>query len=132
MENIQNKTQKVNLDFKNSRYATGRRKTSIAKVWLKKGTGKIYVNGKIYSEYFASENHKMQITRPFELINQFRILSSRSPDLKKPRVHHPKKFGGKSPRSVIGNNTNANPREHHINIIPIETHVNKKNREKII
>tara|TARA_S200000501_G_scaffold242258_1_gene226944 strand:+ start:532 stop:963 length:432 start_codon:yes stop_codon:yes gene_type:complete len=70
MENIQTKTQKVNLDFKDSRYATGRRKTSIAKVWLKKGTGKIYVNGKIYSEYFANDNHRMQITRPFEIINQ--------------------------------------------------------------
>ena len=70
MENIQTKTQKVNLDFKDSKYATGRRKTSIAKVWLKKGTGKIYVNGKIYSEYFANDNHRMQITRPFEIINQ--------------------------------------------------------------
>ena len=72
MENIQTKikTQKINLDFKDSKYATGRRKTSIAKVWLKKGTGKIYVNGKIYSEYFANDNHRMQITRPFEIINQ--------------------------------------------------------------
>ena len=48
----------------------GRRKTSIARVWLKKGSGKIYVNGKLFSDYFASDNHKMQITRPFELINQ--------------------------------------------------------------
>ena len=36
----------------------------------KKGSGKIYVNGKLYSDYFADNNHKMQITRPFELINQ--------------------------------------------------------------
>ena len=64
------KKTKIKLDFKDSKYATGRRKTSIAKVWLKKGSGKIYVNGKIYSEYFSSNNHKMQITRPFELINQ--------------------------------------------------------------
>ena len=64
------KKPKLNLDFKDSKYATGRRKTSIAKVWLKKGTGKIYVNGKFYNEYFVSENHKMQITRPFEIINQ--------------------------------------------------------------
>ena len=72
MENTQtlSKTPKLKLDFKDSKYATGRRKTSIAKVWLKKGTGKIYVNGKLFSEYFASDNHKMQITRPFELINQ--------------------------------------------------------------
>jgi len=64
------KTPKIKLDFKDSKYATGRRKTSIAKVWLKKGSGKIYVNGKLYSEYFASDNHKMQIVRPFEIINQ--------------------------------------------------------------
>ena len=64
------KTTKIKLDFKESKYATGRRKTSIAKVWVKKGTGKIYVNGKLYNEYFADNNHKMQITRPFELINQ--------------------------------------------------------------
>ena len=72
MENTQSnlKTPKIKLDFKDSKYATGRRKTSIAKVWLKKGSGKIYVNGKLYSEYFASDNHKMQIVRPFEIINQ--------------------------------------------------------------
>ena len=48
MENIQqsSKTTNIDLDFKNSKYATGRRKTSIAKVWLKKGSGKIFVNGK--------------------------------------------------------------------------------------
>ena len=72
MENTQStsKTTKLKLDFKDSKYATGRRKTSIAKVWLKKGSGKIYVNGKLYSEYFSSDNHKMQITKPFELIKQ--------------------------------------------------------------
>ena len=64
------KKPKLNLDFKDSKYATGRRKTSIAKVWVKKGSGKIYVNGKLFSDYFSSENHKMQITRPFEIINQ--------------------------------------------------------------
>ena len=72
MENstVTSKSSKLKLDFKESKYATGRRKTSIAKVWLKKGSGKIYVNGKIYSDYFSSDNHKMQITKPFELIKQ--------------------------------------------------------------
>ena len=72
MENINSNTKKtkINLDFKDSKYATGKRKTSIAKVWLKKGSGKIYVNGKLYQDYFSNDNHKMQITRPFELINQ--------------------------------------------------------------
>ena len=64
------KKPKLKLDFKDSKYATGRRKTSIAKVWVKKGSGKIYVNGKLFNEYFASNNHQMLITRPFEIINQ--------------------------------------------------------------
>jgi small subunit ribosomal protein S9 len=67
---ISTKKPKIKLDFKDSKYATGRRKKSIAKVWLKKGTGKIYVNGKLFSEYFSSEFHHLQITRPFEIINQ--------------------------------------------------------------
>ena len=67
---ISEKPKKIKLDFKDSKYATGRRKKSIAKVWVKKGTGKIYVNGRLYNEYFTSGSHKMQITRPFEIINQ--------------------------------------------------------------
>ena len=72
MENTESisKSPKLKLDFKDSKYATGRRKTSIAKVWIKKGSGKIYVNGKLFTDYFSNDNHKMQITRPFELINQ--------------------------------------------------------------
>ena len=51
------KKPKLKLDFKDSKYATGRRKTSIAKVWLKKGSGKIYVNGKLFNEVnFASSS----------------------------------------------------------------------------
>jgi len=64
------KTPKLNLDFKDSKYATGRRKTSIAKIWLKKGSGKIYVNGKNYEDYFKRANHKIQLLRPFEIIDQ--------------------------------------------------------------
>ena len=59
-----------NLDFKDSKYATGRRKKSIAKVWLKKGSGKIIVNGKDYEKYFKRVNHKSELTKPFEIINQ--------------------------------------------------------------
>ena len=55
MENLQTniKSPKLKLDFKDSKYATGRRKTSIARVWLKKGSGKIYVNGKLFSDNFS-------------------------------------------------------------------------------
>ena len=55
---------KVKLDFKDSKYATGRRKKSIAKVWLKKGSGSMYVNGKKMSEYFKKENLQTAVYRP--------------------------------------------------------------------
>ena len=70
MDASPNKSEKIKLDFKDSKYATGKRKTSIAKIWLKKGSGKIYVNGKNYEDYFKRANHKMQLLRPFEIINQ--------------------------------------------------------------
>ena len=70
METSENLTQKDKVDFKDSKYATGRRKTSIAKIWLKKGSGKILVNGKNYDDYFKRDTHKMQLLRPFEIINQ--------------------------------------------------------------
>ena len=59
-----------NTNFKDSKYATGRRKKSIAKVWLKKGSGKIIVNGKNYEDYFKRVNHKSELIKPFEIINQ--------------------------------------------------------------
>ena len=70
MEISQDRSKKVKLDFKDSKYATGRRKTSIAKVWLKKGSGNIYINGKSYENYFKGSNLKMQLLKPFEIINQ--------------------------------------------------------------
>ena len=69
MENTQStaKTPKLKLDFKDSKYATGRRKKSIAKVWLKKGSGNIYVNGLKMSEYFKRPVHQIIVTRPLEI-----------------------------------------------------------------
>ena len=60
----------TDISFKDSKYATGKRKTSIARIWLKKGTGKIVVNGKNYDSYFKRASHKMQLLRPFEILNQ--------------------------------------------------------------
>ena len=62
--------QTVITNFKDSKYATGRRKKSIAKIWLKKGTGKIIINGKNYNDYFKRKNHISELIRPFEIINQ--------------------------------------------------------------
>jgi small subunit ribosomal protein S9 len=47
-------------------YATGRRKVSAARVWLRKGTGQITVNGKSLVAYFKREVLQMIIKQPFE------------------------------------------------------------------
>jgi len=61
---------KIKLDFKNSKYATGRRKRSIARVWLKKGSGVIHVNGKKMSDYFKKPNLQIAIFRPLTLVKR--------------------------------------------------------------
>ena len=55
----------IRLDFKDGKYATGRRKKSIARVWLKKGSGDINVNGKKMIDYFKNQNLQTAIFRPF-------------------------------------------------------------------
>jgi small subunit ribosomal protein S9 len=50
-----------------SYYGTGKRKSSIARVWLKPGTGKITVNNKTLDEYFGRETSKMVVRQPLEL-----------------------------------------------------------------
>ena len=70
---------KIKLDFKDSKYATGRRKKSIARVWLKKGSGSIYVNGKKMVEYFKKPNLQIAICRPLTILkreNEFDIRCS--------------------------------------------------------
>jgi small subunit ribosomal protein S9 len=48
-------------------YGTGKRKSSIARVWLKPGSGKIIVNDKSLDEYFGRETSKMVVKQPLEL-----------------------------------------------------------------
>ena len=62
-----NLQKKIKLDFKDGKYATGRRKRSIAKVWVKKGSGNIHVNGMKMSEYFKRPVHQIIVTRPLEI-----------------------------------------------------------------
>ena len=62
--NTQATNKKIKLDFKDSKYATGRRKKSIAKVWLKKGYGMIHVNGIKMIEYVKKSNLQTAIFRP--------------------------------------------------------------------
>ena len=62
-----NKIKKIKLNFTDGKYATGRRKRSIAKVWVKKGSGQIYVNGKKMNDYFKRPVHQIIVTRPLEV-----------------------------------------------------------------
>ncbi|MFZ4427864.1 MAG: 30S ribosomal protein S9 [Saprospiraceae bacterium] len=48
--------------------ATGRRKCSVARVYLKKGEGKIEVNGKDYKEYFPQVHVQGTVTSPLETV----------------------------------------------------------------
>ena len=77
--NIESINKKIKLDFKDSKYATGRRKRSIAKVWLKKGSGIISVNGKKMVDYFKKQNLQISIFRPLTLVkreNEFDVKCS--------------------------------------------------------
>jgi len=66
----QSNNNKVKFDMKDSKYATGRRKKSIAKVWLRKGSGVIYVNGKKMIDYFHKQNLQIAIFRPLTISNR--------------------------------------------------------------
>lgn len=48
-------------------YGTGKRKTSIAKVWMRVGDGKIIVNKKPLNEHFPSDNSRMIVKSPLSL-----------------------------------------------------------------
>jgi small subunit ribosomal protein S9 len=50
-------------------YGTGRRKTSVARVFIKKGKGDIVVNGKPLDAYFARETGRMVVRQPLEVAN---------------------------------------------------------------
>lgn len=58
-------------------YGTGRRKSSVARVWIKAGSGKMTVNGRELSQYFAREAHRTDIFQPFNITKtsgQFDII----------------------------------------------------------
>jgi small subunit ribosomal protein S9 len=50
-------------------YATGKRKTTVARVWLRPGEGKIEVNKRTFDDYFPRETLRMTIMQPLELTN---------------------------------------------------------------
>ena len=72
MENtdtIKEEIKHTNLDIKKRSYATGKRKNSIARVWLKRGSGLISVNGKSLDKYFARPVLQMIVNQPLNVID---------------------------------------------------------------
>ena len=63
-----NEIKESNIDNKDRSYATGKRKNSIARVWLKKGEGKISINGKSLDKYFTRPVLQMIVNQPLETI----------------------------------------------------------------
>jgi small subunit ribosomal protein S9 len=60
-------------------YGTGRRKTSVARVWIRPGTGRIVVNRRAFETYFPRETLRMIIAQPLQVTNtagQFDVLAS--------------------------------------------------------
>jgi len=55
-------------------YGTGRRKTSTARVFLKRGSGRITVNRKPLDDYFGRETARMVVRQPLETVNMSDII----------------------------------------------------------
>jgi len=61
---------KSHIDAQGRAYATGRRKDATARVWLKRGSGRIIVNGRPQEQYFARPVLRMLISQPFAVANR--------------------------------------------------------------
>ena len=62
------------IDSLGRAYSTGKRKASIARVWLKRGSGSVKINGKDENKYFSSKSHRI-------LLNQPLVLSQRKAEI---------------------------------------------------
>ena len=67
------------IDAQGRSYATGRRKDAVARVWLKPGTGRIIVNGRDQTAYFARPTLRLVINQPFTVADraeQFDVIAT--------------------------------------------------------
>ena len=78
MENEDTQSENI-LDLKERAYATGKRKNSIARVWVKRGNGEIKINGKALDKYFARPVLQMVVNQPLDVVksdNSYDIMAS--------------------------------------------------------
>lgn len=59
----------------NYNYGTGRRKSSVARVFIKRGTGKIVINGRPLDQYFQRETGRMIVMQPLQLTEMSKRLT---------------------------------------------------------
>jgi len=59
------------MEQENTYYATGRRKTAIARTWIKPGSGEIVINERSVEEYFPIETIRTDMIQPFKITNTF-------------------------------------------------------------
>ena len=70
VEAMQPKTREPEIDDLGRSYATGRRKESRARVWIKKGQGRVVVNGKSQDDYFGRQTHLLVLNQPFLVVGR--------------------------------------------------------------
>jgi small subunit ribosomal protein S9 len=67
------------VDAQGRAYATGKRKNAVARVWIKPGVGKIMINTKDFSQYFARPVLQMVVKQPLEAasrLDQFDVMAT--------------------------------------------------------
>ena len=78
-EDVSTIVREPKIDSLGRSYATGRRKESAARVWVKRGTGKISINGKDMMSYFARPVLQMQLNFVFDVTerkDQFDVIAT--------------------------------------------------------
>jgi small subunit ribosomal protein S9 len=58
------------IDAQGRAYGTGRRKDAVARVWVKPGSGKVIVNGRDQSVYFARQTQRLILNQPFLIVGR--------------------------------------------------------------
>jgi hypothetical protein len=96
-------------------YGTGRRKTSVARVWLRPGGGRILVNRRPFEDYFPRETLRMIIAQPLQLTNTFgtfdatiNVPKSRTEEVcQSPTLYEPCRGGLRAELSSVPNRGGA-------------------------
>lgn len=70
LENNKEEVFEKKVDSQGRAYSTGRRKSSVARVWIKAGKGNVLVNGKKESVYFTSKTHRIILNQPLVEANR--------------------------------------------------------------